>query len=283
LSNDDSWFVKKKRLDSLSRSQFLIGDSVVVCNNKHVMLSDFYEGECHTCKDRQTVSFCYANVEYGYKLTDNDAWFIYKNPTDKISKKSISVGDTVVICDNKHMSLITSYSGKCPICESEHTGTIPIRKELFSWLFPTKPTKRLLYRLNFALGWLLGILIIAVFTLILTGIISNEHLVEYWEGSVLPDTIMIFESVIDFVRPINGFSDYFLETSLSMASRNNVLLNELLAVSLMVLNGFASIYIYLGISLQLVAERTEKMFEMFDTQTHRLIDIVTTWSRNLID
>lgn len=283
LSSADAWFIKKKRVDSLSRSLFTVGDTVVVCRNKHVMLADFYEGECHSCKDRQTVSFCYANVEYGYKLTENDEWFVLKNPTDKVSKKRISVGDTVVICDNKHMSLITSYNGKCPVCRSENTGVIPERKDLFAWLFPTKKTKRLLSRINPSLGWILGILSVVVLVLILTGTISNERLIEHWEESAFNETLNIFESAVAFIQPTDNLVDNFVEANLNMGSKSNYILNDMLVVLLALINGFAAIYVYARIPLQTVMDRTVNIYELFDEQTRRLIDIVTTRISNFFD
>ena len=283
LSNRDRWFINKKRIDSLSRSQFIIGDAVVVCKNKHVMLADFYEGVCHTCNDRQTVPFCYANVEYGYKLTENDTWFIHKNPIDKTSKRRISAGDIVVICDNKHIALISSYNGRCPNCGSEHTGVIPERKELLAWLFPAKSTKKLLLWVNPVLGWTLGILFVVACALMVTDVISNERLIEHWNYSGLQNSQIIIDSIGDFILPQYGFHEQFVESSITMASRNTLIFNEMLIGLLALLNGFGAIYIYLRSPWRIVFERTLELRELFFMQTQSLVDEITTRVSNFFE
>lgn len=63
LTAADEWFIQKGQIDSLSRSPFSIGDEVVVCDRQHVMLAEFYGGECHTCHSKKLVKFNVQNVE----------------------------------------------------------------------------------------------------------------------------------------------------------------------------------------------------------------------------
>ena len=64
ISSDDSWFLRKKLVDPLSRAQFNVGDIVVVCERKHVLLVDFYEGKCPNCHSLRTIPFTKNNVEH---------------------------------------------------------------------------------------------------------------------------------------------------------------------------------------------------------------------------
>lgn len=64
LTEADRWFIDKRQIDPLSRTPFNVGMSVVVCEHKHVMLTEFYDGTCPTCKSTVTVPFTRTNVEY---------------------------------------------------------------------------------------------------------------------------------------------------------------------------------------------------------------------------
>lgn len=63
LTRSDSWFLQKGQKDILSRTTFAVGHSVVVCENHHVMLEEFYDGSCPTCHSSVTIPFCRENVE----------------------------------------------------------------------------------------------------------------------------------------------------------------------------------------------------------------------------
>lgn len=65
LTSADAWFIEKGQIDALSRSPFHIGDEVVVCDKQHVMLAEFYDGECLICHSRNTVPFSRQSVESG--------------------------------------------------------------------------------------------------------------------------------------------------------------------------------------------------------------------------
>ena len=308
LSDNDKWFIKKNRVDTLSRSPFSTGDNIVVCANKHVMLLDFYEGTCPSCQSYITVPFNYANVEHGYKLTEADAWFVDKNPIDKVTKRRISVDDTVVICDNKHMSLITSYDGKCPVCNSETIGSIPIRTELLAWFFPMKFARELLPKVNNILGWILGVLITGVFLLIITGVISNEGLIDHAQMTLIPKTTYIFINIGDFLysetvgalffeksellimKMIGAvallltsigtfvvskeFNALFIETSGTIIVRHEFLLANMVNVLLLLLNGFKDICIGLWRQLQIMYFKTQELIELFMQRTRMLFDMV---------
>ena len=283
LSHDDKWFFKKNRIDSLSRSPFSIGDTVVVCSNKHVMLADFYEGECHTCNVRDTARFCYANVEYGYKLTDNDAWFAEKNPTDKLSKKKISVGDVVVICDNQHMTLIESYHGNCPVCQSENTGVVPIWEEPFSWLFPSKFTRRMLSRVNPLLGWICSILFVVSCVLILTGVLSNETLFAYWSETMLPRTQLLFTSFGNFIDANGSVYEYLAITNRRIFLNSNILFSNIVAVSVIFMNGAIILASNVAFMFQGIIGRTSELYELLNVRTHKLAEIIQVRISNIFN
>jgi TM2 domain-containing membrane protein YozV len=63
LTPEVGWFLSKKMVDTFTRAPFGIGDTVVVCGNRHVSLADFYEGECTVCHITTTIPFSQANVE----------------------------------------------------------------------------------------------------------------------------------------------------------------------------------------------------------------------------
>jgi len=229
LSEKDRWFLNKRRIDSLSRSQFSVGDSIVVCDKKHVMLSEYYEGSCHSCNSFTTVPFSYANVEHGYKLTDADSWHISKNPIDRLSKKEFAVGDTVVVCGNKHMTLISSYNGICPICGCETIGSIPIKKEPFAWFISAKMVRALLPNVNKALGWSLGVLAIILIFLVITGLISHEQLYSQIQTGALPKTKLIFTEIKCFAVS-SSVNTSLIQNSNIIFTMSGVLLNNMLAV-----------------------------------------------------
>ena len=64
LTEVDRWFIEKGQVDTMSRTPFDIGLTVVVCDHKHVMLLDFYDGTCPTCRSTTTVPFGKSSVEY---------------------------------------------------------------------------------------------------------------------------------------------------------------------------------------------------------------------------
>jgi len=241
LSDKDAWFLAKNRIDALSRSQFAIGDSVVVCINKHVMLTDFYDGECPTCKSKSTTPFSFSSVEHGYKLTESDLWFVSKNPKDTLSKKKFVVGDIVIVCDNHHMTLLDSFSGRCPVCYSDKKSSIPIRKELFCWLFPTNSTKRLIKWLNFLLGWMFVVVVISVVALTLTSVISHELFLDYWRTTATQKTALIYSSINEFLALHYVYIEFRDSWNLLNVS-NNALSNYFINVS--ALFAYDSIYFF---------------------------------------
>lgn len=64
LTKSDRWFVEKGQVDTLSRTPFAVGHEIVVCDHKHVMLADFYDGSCPICHSTITVAFGHSAVEY---------------------------------------------------------------------------------------------------------------------------------------------------------------------------------------------------------------------------
>lgn len=65
LTVNDDWFIKQNRIDSISRTPFAVGHKVVVCDNHHVMLAEFYGGKCNEsgCGSRRLIRFSRQNVQ----------------------------------------------------------------------------------------------------------------------------------------------------------------------------------------------------------------------------
>lgn len=77
LTERDNWFIKQNRLDSISRTRFQVGHEVVVCSNHHVMLAEFYNGQCNQsgCDSTRLIRFSKKNVQPVLRLKP---WKDYK-------------------------------------------------------------------------------------------------------------------------------------------------------------------------------------------------------------
>ena len=77
----------------MSRTPFNVGQVVVVCDHKHVMLADFYDGICPTCHSSITVPFERNSVEYPKPPKPKPeflSWFFPANVTRKLLPKIIT-------------------------------------------------------------------------------------------------------------------------------------------------------------------------------------------------
>ena len=245
LTETDSWFIEKGRVDSLSRSPFVLGNTVVVCNNKHVMLLEFYEGKCPTCNSEITLPFSRSNVDY-------------LSP-----QKAASVS--------------------------------PQR------LYPARTTRKFFPLANKVLGWTLGILVFVVCVLTFTGSISNESLIYRLRSSVFPKTRLMLESAEEFFFPdaaiasIEGASREILAkngdlpakplftdklSALIIGANNYIIVrNKLLSVNIItaiiaLVNGLIVIAINTSEQLQAAYHRTKELSRLFTGQTRILIDVV---------
>ena len=77
LTEHDDWFINQNRIDSISRTRFQVGHEVVVCSNHHVMLAEFYNGQCNQsgCNSTKLIRFSRQNVQPVLRLK---TWKNYK-------------------------------------------------------------------------------------------------------------------------------------------------------------------------------------------------------------
>ena len=91
LIEADRWFIEKRQVDTMSRTPFDIGLTVVVCDHKHVMLLDFYDGTCPTCRSTTTVPFGKSSVEYPKSPKPKEEflkWFFSSKVAHKVIQKA---------------------------------------------------------------------------------------------------------------------------------------------------------------------------------------------------
>ena len=228
LTESDSWFIEKGLLDSNSRSPFTVGDIVVVCNNKHVMLFEFYDGECISCSSTRTVPFSQTNIMH----------------------KKIEFHKPLKI-DNLKIEFPEQS-------ESE--------EEFLKWFFPSSIARRVIPKVNLVLKWLLGIIVIGLIVFIATDEIPNDqfliHFSDFWVSS--------------------NVSSRFIAFNLNILSQNRIVLTNFHAV----LGGFgigsANIVIYLWTHLQIFINRTMVMLELIYNQTTLLIELISSWLEDVL-
>ncbi len=187
LTEKDRWFIDKGTIDSLSRSLFTVGDVVVVCNHKHVMLEEFYTGSCPICKSTVTVPFCRDNVIYSDQ----------NKPRIQLPK---------------------------PPEERPYVVTRPrVRRNAFEYLADLFPYEETMCLLNRILGWILGILGVVVAGLLIFGVITNDLLLAYINRVVLPKT-HIMGAVAQGLLPMEQLLRRAGETLRPLALNNGMVL-----------------------------------------------------------
>lgn len=167
-------------MDSISRSPFQIGDKVVVCDRQHVMLAEFYDGECPSCRSRKTVTFSRRNVEMGTLKS-------YMGPCPVCSAQ------LAVLLRKRGAGW--SYGGKCPKCGHEFSLSAafidrPAQREKF---------KTYIGRVNAVLAWLLGLLIAGVIVFSLAGAVPHDRFVLHVENTAWPRILSLLARVPDFI------------------------------------------------------------------------------------
>jgi hypothetical protein len=66
---------------------------------------------------------------YSHKLTESDNWFIEKGQIDTITRSHFAIGDEVVVCDKKHVSLLECYDAECPVTNCHSKVTVPFNRK----------------------------------------------------------------------------------------------------------------------------------------------------------
>lgn len=95
LTESDKWFIEKGQVDTLSRTPFDVGHEVVVCDHKHVMLADFYDGTCPTCHSTITVNFGRRAVVYLKPLKHKEEFIKWFFPS-RIARKIVPMINTAL-------------------------------------------------------------------------------------------------------------------------------------------------------------------------------------------
>lgn len=92
LTESDIWFIEKGQVDTLSRTPFAVGHEIVVCDHKHVMLADFYDGSCPTCHSTITVAFGRSAIEYPKPPKPKEEFLKWFFPTKIAPKVNVALG-----------------------------------------------------------------------------------------------------------------------------------------------------------------------------------------------
>lgn len=203
LTTADSWFIEKGQIDSQTRERFDIGHEVVVCENHHVMLLDFYNGECPTCKSKVTVPFNRSNVE----------------------RKNINLHY------NKPKSANTVNPPRI-VNPPRTTHTVTDRRRIFGF----QRFRRYIINSKYVFMWILGLLICCGIVLNLTGIISNERFFECVQVSILPKTKLMLFGLRNFLAS-DEVNQSFINANSIIIAKSGILLANMLAIFLVLVKG----------------------------------------------
>jgi len=189
LTERDSWFIEKGQIDSYSRTPFDIGHVVVVCDNKHVLLSDVYNElrKCTTCSSSVTVPFSRSNIEHSKIEITNSQKKSLKIRTPKPSE---------------------------------------MEKEFLQFFFPYNVARRVFPKVNFVLKWLIGLIVISFIILTAIGIVSFEQLLFHIEFVLIPTIEDLFLGFNDFWFP-DDINSILIASNAEFFSRNVMVLGAL--------------------------------------------------------
>ncbi|MBD5525393.1 MAG: hypothetical protein HDR04_13445 [Lachnospiraceae bacterium] len=251
LTVADEWFIKKGQVDSISRSHFSVGDEVVVCDRQHVMLAEFYDGECPTCHSKKLVQFNRENVEPGSLHT-----FVGACP--KCNKN-------VTIIFSKHGK--QPYIGKCPSCNKQ----ISLAPDYFKNLKVLQQAERYIRTVHRVLEFMLLVAIISVILLNYKGLISNENILMYGKEVILPRTIIIVDRLKEYILS-DSVGVQFKNSFIPIVGNTNILVQNALDVFMLMMVGLQSIlWIICNESIR-VYDNTCDLVRLIKIKTEMLID-----------
>lgn len=201
-----------------------------------------------------------------------------------MSRTPFDVGHVVVVCDHKHVMLADFYSGICPTCKS--TITVPFRRsnieypkppkpkiEILRWFFPTDFARKVVPKINAVLGWMLGIMVVAMVVLITTGTLSNDLFLYRIENLLVPKTQVLITRIGDFWFS-ETVADRFVSSGLVILSRNEIIFANALAVLSVMGVGLWSILTSLWTSLQVPFNKSRVLLERFGERTREFIEMI---------
>lgn len=224
---------------------------------------------------------------YSHKLTEADRWFIEKGQVDTMSRTPFDIGLTVVVCDHKHVMLADFYDGTCPTCKStvtvafgrgavEYPKPPKVREEFLKWFFPAKIARKIIPKVNVALGWTIGILIAAIFVLVATGTLSNALFLQRIETLLVPRTELLLSRIGSFWFSADA-AERFASSGAIISTRNQTIIVNAIAVLSVLGIGLWSLLTTLLGSLQIPLERSKILFGRIGERTQSLIEIVVGW------
>jgi hypothetical protein len=262
LTTEDLWFVEKGQKDSLSKTPFEVGQTVVVCDNRHVMLAEFYDGECPTCHSHNTVSFSRQNVEPGTLHS-------YTGECPECSEEV-----TILF---RQCGANNPFVGKCPKCNND----LFISEKFFVEQAFILKLRKYVSRVSIALGWILGLLVFCIFALTATGIISNDNLINYSKGVIFPKMQRVYNNSLDLVASDRFYCAFILTTKEFLAG-NTILLGNISVFFNICIDGLKVLGIGFWEQLRIIIGKTEELMELFGQRTQILIEILSSWVERFI-
>lgn len=261
LTEEDVWFIEKGQIDSLSRSPFQIGDEVVVCDRRHVMLAKFYDGECPSCNSRKTVPFSRQNVETG---------------TLKSYAGQCPNCTTELTVFLRQFGAGRPYVGKCPKCKHEFSLSATFFKEQAR----REKLKMHIGRTHAVLGWTLGLLIVGVVILSLVGVVSHDRFALYAKKVIWPRTLRLFDCIPDFIIS-QRFSGAFASFNGLIAERTAALLIKGVAVLSVLWAGIQETCTAMWKRSMRILINSEIMRKLFIYRTKLLFEWIRNWVSGL--
>lgn len=257
LTSEDGWFIEKGLKDSISRTPFEVGQTVVVCDKRHVMLADFYDGECPTCHSRNTVPFSRENIEQGVLRS-------YIGECPKCFKE-------VNILFTQHAAN-KSFVGKCPSCSTD----LSVSTQFFVKKAFAERLKKYVGRIKIALELMLGLLVICLIALMATDTISNDKLIAYLKSTILPRSQEFYKNFLEFVS-FDKFYYAFKVAARDLLEGTTDLFRNIIASGSVFLDRIKWLAIAFWEQMQTVLEKTNELIKLLVRQTRLFIKMNSGW------
>lgn len=246
LTVADEWFIKKGQVDSISRSHFSVGDEVVVCDRQHVMLAEFYDGECPTCHSKRLVQFSRENVEPAKLHT-----FVGSCP--KCNRNA-----TIIFSRIGNQPFI----GRCPNCNK----TISLDLGYFIKQKALEYAEHYIRTIHKIITFLLLLAIGSIVFMNYNGLISNDAILFYVKETVLPRSIAIFDKLKGcFWSEI--VKNQFKESFILIVENTSVFFRNSHDVLVLILIGFQSVLFSIWDKSTRLFDNTCDMFRLFKIRT----------------
>ena len=252
MTNADEWFIKKGQIDSISRSHFSVGDEVVVCDRQHVMLAEFYDGECPTCHSKKLVPFCRENVEPG----------ILHSYVGECPRCNENV--TIIFCQH---GTDNPFIGRCPHCKKK----ITLASDYFVTQKKSQELGTYIRVVNNVLKILLAVMILVVILLNYTGTISNQNILTYVQNTIIPRTLMLAQMFQSFFLS-ELVTDRFVNSFLLIIENTNELFENGRKVVVFLVLGLQSVLLSVGNVATQIYLDTYDLLQLFIRKTNYLIN-----------